>query len=881
MSAWRPIIRGLRALVNRRAAERDAADEVRHYLDEAEAALIADGASPDEARRVARVQAGSPASLREQVGQFGWEHVVLTSLADARYAARRLRLTPAFTAVATLTLALGIGASTAIFSAVNPVLFEPLPYPRPDRIVTIWDGSGGSRLDVTFGTFREIQARSRAFDAIAVTRPWQPTLTGTAEPQRLVGQRVSAGYFHTLGIGPILGPGFDAADDRPTGPHVVIVSDALWRTKLGADPAIVGRTMRLDDRPYTVVGVLPPGFENVLAPDAGIWTLLQYDPALPLDGREWGHHLRMIGRLRVDAAAARDELNAMAAAPLPAFPRAPWASLQQGFIVDRLQDDVTRGVRPALLAVLGAVLLVLAIACVNVTNLLLARGAQRQGEMAVRAALGAGRARLVRQLLIETLLLALVSGALGLLIAEAGVRALIALSPPGLPRLDAIGVDGAAFAFACGISAAAGLIVGLFPALRASRGSLHDGLAESSRRTAGGRHWTRSALVVAEVSLALILLVSAGLLLRSLTRLFAVSPGFDASHLLTMQVQAASQRFSDADAMRVFFEQAQEAVERVPGVVSAAFTNQLPLSGEPDDVYGVRLERRPDAQTAAGFPAYRYAVTRGYLATIGIPLRRGRALTTADGVDAPRVALISESFARTAFAGGDPIGQRIAIGGNDAPWTTIVGIVGNARQTSLAVNPVDAVYVPAAQWPYPDRARWLLVRTHGDAAALAAPVQEAVWSVDRNQPVDRVGTMEGLVTRSAAERRFALVVFEAFAIVALVLAAIGLYGVLAGSVVERRREIGIRSALGASRGSIIGLILRHGVKLTWIGAVIGLGGAVLTSRGLVSLLYGVTPLDPVTYLGTVLLLFVVAACAGGLPAWRAARVDPSITLRAE
>ncbi len=879
MSLWRQLTRGIRALTRPTTADRDVADEVEHYLEQATAALVASGLSPDEARRAARLELGSPTGVREQVRGYGWENVIGGLLADLRFAARRLKGSPAFTVVSVLTLALGIGATTAIFSAVNPVLFEPLPYPEPDRVAMIWDHGGEDMpLAITFGTYREVVERSRSFDALAVMKSWQPTMTGPAEPERLDGQRVSAQYFRVLGVPPLLGREFDQSDDRLNGPRVAILGHGLWQRRFGGDQAIIGRQIRLDDESYTVVGVMPSGFENVLAPSAEVWAPLQYDRSLPLEGREWGHHLSMVGRLRhgSDIDQAKRELDLVAHAPLPEFPRPPWAAVANGFILNRLQDDVTQGVKPALLAVLGAVVLVLAIACVNVTNLLLARGAQRRGEFAMRAALGAGRGRLIRQLLTESLLLALLGGTFGLLVAQVGVRALLALSPPGLPRVAAIGLDGAVFAFALGITTLIGLAVGLVPALHASRGDLHLGLQQSARGSVGGHQVTRRTLVVAEVALALILLVSAGLLWRSLNHLFAIAPGFDASRMLTMQVQTSGGRF-DKEATNRFFAQAEAAVRAVPGVTVAAFTSQLPLSGD-YSTYGVSLESNPDSKTEGGSPAFRYAVSPGYFETMRIPLRSGRLLDSRDVADAPPVVLVSESLAKT-FPGRNPIGQRVHVGPTDHPWYTVVGVVGDVSQASLALSRPEGVYMTGEQWHFRENVRSLVVRARGEVMDLAPAIRNAIWSVDKDQPVVRVATMEEVVASSAAERRFALIVFEAFGVAALVLAAIGIYGVLSGGVTERLREIGVRSALGASRGAILGLVVRQGMTLTGIGVVIGLSGAAVASQALVTLLFGVSRLDALTYLAVVTLLLGVSGIACWLPAWRAAQVDPSITLR--
>ena len=881
MSLWRQLTHGLRGLTRRTAVDQDVRDEVDHYFEQATAALVARGVPLDEARRAVRLELGTVAVVTEQARDYGWDRIVGAAFADLRYAMRQLRGSPGFTVVVVLTLALGIGATTAIFSAVNPILFEPLPYPHAARLAMISDfGPAGLPQDVTFGTFLELVDRSRSFEVMAVVKPWQPTMIADLEPERLTGQRVSAGYFRALGVPPMLGRDFQPSDDRLDGPRVAILSHALWTRRLGADAAVVGREVTLDDRSFLVIGVMPPGFENVLAASAEVWAPLQYSTSLTPDGREWGHHLKMIGRLQPNAGLdqGRRELDAIARNPRPEFPRVPWASLQQGLVVSSLQHELTRAVRPALLAMLGAVLLVLGIACVNVTNLLLARGVRRRGEFAMRAALGAGRARLTRQVLTESVLLAAIGGALGMLVAEAGVRALVALSPPGLPRVGAIRLDGTVFAFGLAVTTVIGVLVGAIPAGHASRGDLQTALQQGSRRSAGGHQLTRGALVVAEVALALVLLVSAGLLLRSIGRLFAVDAGFDASRLLTMQVQGSGRRF-DTDAARYrFFSQALDEVRRLPGVTAAALTSQLPLSGDMDG-YGVHLETEHELNDVSS--ALRYAVTPSYLETMRIPLRRGRVLDARDVAGAPRAALINETLAKRLFRDRDPIGQRVRFGPDEGPPYTIVGITGNVKQTSLAMQNEDAIYVTMPQWHWVDNVMSLVIRAQADAAALAPAVRQAIWSVDKNQAIVRVATMDSLLARSEADRRFALILFEAFGLVALVLAATGIYGVLSGSVSERTREIGVRAALGASRADILTLVARQGLALTGLGMLVGLTGAFVASEAIVTLLFGVSRLDPVTYGGVAAVLLTVAILASAIPAWRAARVDPAITLRAE
>jgi putative ABC transport system permease protein len=747
----------------------------------------------------------------------------------------------------------------------------------------IWyAGEDGSRIPQTFNTYREVAERSRSFESFAVMKPWQPTVIGANEPERIEGQQVSAGYFHTLGVLPAIGRDFQPADDVFNGPKVVILSNGLWQRRFAADRNIIGRDVQLDDNNYTVIGVMPAGFDNVLTPSAEAWSPLQYNTGnvgSPWT-REWGHHLRMIGSLKAGVSRNQGaaDLAWIAKTSVAAFPRPRWVSLAQGLIVNSLQDDVTRGVKPALIAIFAAVILVLLIACVNVTNLLLARGAQRQGEFAMRAALGAAPPRLIGQLVTESLLLAAFAGVFGLLLTQLGIRMLIALSPAGLPRVSAIRLDSSVFVFALGITVLIGLGVGLIPAFHASRGDLQNALQQSSQRTAGSHQLTRRSFVVVEVALALILTVSAGLLLHSVSRLMAVPPGFNAAHLLTMQVQTYGARYDDDRVCHQFFEQSLDAVRRIPGVTAAAFTSQLPLSGD-SDVYGVRFE---GDSPETGYPVYRYAVTAGYFETVGIPLRRGRLLDVHDTQDAPWVAVVSESLAKLRYPNEDPIGKRFHMGGKlDSRMFTIVGVVGEVKQMSLGLDESEAVYTTTTQWHWADGALSLVVRGRGDVTAFVPAIKKAIWSVDKEQPIIRIALMDDLLATSAAERRFVLILFEAFGLVALVLAATGIYSVLAGSVSERTREIGVRSALGAPRGSIVALVIRQGMTLTALGALIGVIGAATASRTLATLLFGVSRIDPLTYLGVIVLLTIISLIACAVPAWRAARIDPMVALRYE
>ena len=883
---WRQLSRGFRALTRRATVDDEIDAEVRDYYERACADLVREGLSPQEAARVARRELGDTARAREEVRAYGWENAVETTLLDSQHALRRLRQSPGFTTIAVATLALGIGASTAIVSAVYPILIEPLPYPEADRVVMLTDRApDGTPLDTTYGTYIELVARSRSFERLAVARRWRPTFSGSAESEQLRGDRVTAGYFRVLGVAPAVGRDFEASDETVGGPQFAIVSDAFAKGRFGSAQAVLNQVIRLGGAPHTVIGVMPSGFENVLAP-ADVWASLQMRPQAPFQSGEWGHQLRMIGRLKpgVSIDQARDEIATIGASQIEEFPRPEWALFAQGLLVESLQGSVTAGVRPVLLAVMGAVLLLLVIACANVTNLLLARSVSRRGELAVRAALGAGSGRLVRQLLTESLLLAVVGGAVGLGVAFAGIGGIVALAPANLPRIDAIGLDPTAFLFALAITTFVGLAVGLAPALRGARPNLRVDLHSGTRTTSGSHHVLRRGLVVTEVALALVLLVTAGLLFRSVERLLSTGPGFDASNVLTMQVVASDLGLESNDVQLQFFQSALDAVRAVPGVASAAFTTQLPLSGD-YDAYGVTFESATQRYPSAGDGAMRYVVTPDWFETMRVPLLEGRLLDATDRRGAPEAIVLSESFAKRRFGDRSPIGERLRIGPENfepgRPWDIVVGVVGDVKQISVGLVSPDAFYVAFGQWVWVDLVQSLAVRTQGDPAALVPAIKEAIYSVNSTPVITRIATMEELLAASEADRRFVLTVIAVFAAAALVLAALGLYGVIAGNVAERTREIGLRTALGATRADIHSLVVRQGMTLAVLGIAIGLVGAAAATRGLESLLYGVTSLDPLTYGGVIALLAVVAVAACWVPAARASRVDPTVALRSE
>ncbi|HEY2849960.1 MAG TPA: ABC transporter permease, partial [Gemmatimonadaceae bacterium] len=704
------------------------------------------------------------------------DSLMTNTLNDLRFAFRLLARRPGFTALAVLTLALGVGATTAIFSAVYPIIVEPLPYPHADRVHMIYEREkqDGAISYLGYATFVDLARDSKSFESMAAMGQGSVTLTGGDQPQLLASQHVSPTFFDVLGVHAALGRTFRAEDDVRNTPRVVILGNALWRGRFGGNSTIVGKTITLDALPFIVVGVMPPTFENVLAPNAQLWTPLRYEVTLPYACRDC-RHLRVIGRLKPDVSAAQAsrEMDAIFERIRHDYPD-KYSSI--GLAMPTVQDDLTKDVRPVLFAVLGAVVLVLLIACANVTNLLLARAAQRQGELSIRAALGAERGRVVRQLLTESLLLASIGGTLGVAVAVGGVKALVALSPAGLPRLSSIHVSGPVLAFALVIVTIVGVVFGLVPAFHATRADLHQGVKQGTRRTAGSSRVTRASLVISEVALAIVLLVGSGLLLKSTARVFAVKSGFDPSGLLTMQIQAGGTHLNSDSLVWAFYDRALEHVRNVPGVEAAALTNQLPMSGDYDG-QGTHIKAHPAANPADDPGPFRYGVSPGYIEAMRIPLIRGRSITAADRRGQPMIALVNESFAKKYWPGEDALGQLISLMDPiKGPWLQVVGIVGDVKHLSLSSTKVDGVYIPESQWLYADGAMSLVVRTKGDAAALIPAVQRAVWAVDKDQPIVRIAMASQLVAQSEAQRSFALTLFEAFAFVALALAAAGIYG---------------------------------------------------------------------------------------------------------
>ena len=807
-----------------------------------------------------------------------------TIIQIAREAARSATRAGRASLLLILVLALGIGASLAMFATSWRALVGRVPYPAPEQLVLLQEiAPDGTRLPMAFGTFRELDARTRSFDSLAVARPWAASVRTPSGPERLVGRRVSAAYFAVLATQPAIGPGFDRSDDAPNGRRTVLISDRVWQRRFGRDPNIVGQPLQVDGAPYEIAGVLPPGFVDVLAPGSEIWTLLQYDASLPQDGREWGRHLQAVARLRdgVSRADAAREIADIAARPAPELARPPHADLRFGAQVLDLRRELGRDISVGFFAGLAAAIALLLVACANATNILLIRAQQRAGEIGLRAALGASRRRLVAQLVTENLFLTGAAAALGVLLALLALASLARFAPASLAvQAGASGTEATALA-AVVLVLGVGLFTGLFPALRATDPRRPGALEPSSRRTFSMDDSGRRSLAAVSIAIATFVLVGAGLLYRTIERLGGVDPGFVARDLLSMQVHAGSADAAEPAAARAFVQRAIAEIEGVPGVVSTALVQQLPLSGD-DESYGVQFEPGPSDSEPLMTSATTYVVSAGYFETMGIEVLAGRGLGRSDDADALPVAVVSDSIARRWFARSSPIGRRIRIGGDpSAPWYTIVGVARDVRHHSLDVPAQDAVHVSQAQWPGTVAAHSVVVRTRDASDRMAAAATAAIRVADANRPVTRVVEMAQLIESGMAQRRFVARVFALFGIIALILATTGLYSVLTVGVAERQREIGLRIALGAPIRSLAGLVLARGMLAGCIGLALGLIAANSTRPLIQALLF-----DPSADVGLVsaavaIVLLAVMGLACLAPLVRACRVDPAVALRGD
>jgi predicted permease len=804
---------------------------------------------------------------------------------DVRHAFRLMRQAPGFTLAVVLALALGIGANSAVFSVVNGVLLRPLPFAEPDRLVRIFGNfhaNGLERIPVSVPEYLDYRELPKALGSIAAYDINDVTLTGQDTPERLSAVNATASLLTTLGVRPALGRNFTEQEEIPGQDRVALLTHRLWRGRFGANPNILGTTLSIDGAPFTVVGVLPEGFDYLRGVD--LYMPLAPPAEMRTPSYRGRRFLELVARLApgVTLEAAQRDMDRVAGEMMTTHPGNYPGFARWAISVVSMEEQTVGGVRSTLWVLLGAVGFVLLIACTNVANLLLARAAARGREISIRAALGAGRRRLVTQFLTESLLLALTGGALGLLLAMWGMDALMALIGDGLPRASEVGLDARVVLFTGGVSVLTGLLFGLVPALQASRADLHGALREGARGTGGkssGR--ARAMLVVSQVALALVLLVGAGLFVRSFLALQAVDAGFEPRGVLTARLSLPSDRYPEGSqrvaVMRDFLTRAQA----VPGVEAAGLVNILPLTFHGDTSFDV--EGKPYVPGQPPMPAVEYrTATPDYLRILRVPLLRGRMLAESDGPDAPHAVVINETMAKVIWPGEDALGKRVRLHRNDkreSPWVTVVGIVGDVREWGLDLPARPTAYYSLMQQAPSSAA--LVVRTRLRPEALLASLQTELRSVDRDLPLFDVALLEQVVDGSVSQRRFSMLLLLLFAGVAVVLASLGIYGVIAYSVTQRHRELGIRMALGARQVDVLNLVVGQGMRLSLVGVGIGLALSLVLGRLLSALLYGVKAHDPLTFLGVAAMLAGVALLASWLPARRAARVDPAITLRAE
>jgi predicted permease len=856
---------------------------------------IESGQSPEEAELAARLQFGNVALIKE-VTRDMWGNNWLETLAqDLKYAFRTMRKTPAFTAIAVLTLALGIGASAAVFSVVNGILLRPLAYPEPDRIAMLWRlapisaALGGEEFPWGKFDFSMFRDQSKSFESLGALQPDNFNLTGSGEPLSLDGMRASAGFFPALGIAPSLGRVFTADEDRPGHEHVIVLSDRLWHEHFSADPSILGRSVQLSGFSYLVIGVMPPGFSFPrggelpayleFPREAQLWIPLAIEPSQ----RQGPSEMAVVGRLRpnMSLAQAQADLDVFGYNFERLFPASKaWTRSKSVPLKKQVVGDTER----PLLLLLGAVALVLLMACANVAGLLLTRSLARRRELMLRAALGAGFGRLVRQLLTESLLLAATGGLIGIALGEAGILFVKKFGPANLPRLQEVSLDLPVFAFCAAITLFTGLLFGLAPALGAARQDLSDSL-RYGHRIAGSdlSPKLRNLLLVGQIALALVLVVATGLLTRTFYSMLASDGGFKVEHVLTFEISLAPVAYPDPLKMAQLYRRVLDAAQAIPGVESAGLAKAVPLGGEPDGT-SIRIAghvAKPNETLYAGY----MVSSPGYFATVRTPLLRGRDFLPSDTLDSPPVTIVNRAMADAMWPGQDAMGQQVAPAGTLYPLCSVIGIVPNVKQGSLREKPVPQMYVPVSQhiarpWP-PIQTMQVALRTIADPAQITTAARQAIHSVDPGLPIAKVATLTELVDQSLTQPRFAMLLLAAFGALALLLASIGMYGVISYSVTQRTQEIGVRMALGAERSNVFRMILAQGMRLAGAGIGLGLFAALALTRTMSAFLYGVRPADPLTF-GTVsLLLILVALLACYVPARQATRVNPVVALRHE
>ena len=865
-------------LWGRRDREEKLDDEIESHLQMAIRDRIERGETPEQAEASARREFGNVGLVKEVTrDMWGWASLERLER-DLRFGARMLVKQPGFTLIAVMTLALGIGVNTAIFSVVYAVLLRPLPYPAPERLVVL--ATTGTQVDsrsgVAYPDYLDWRDRTHSFEDTAGFLNTNFNLTGVEPAVAVPGRRVNWNFFHILGVKPQLGRLFAAADDQAGATATAVISHDLWREKFGGDTAVIGKTISLDGNPFTLIGVLPPGFELLRRDDIFVPLGLWFTPDNNLLKRSNQFPLYVLGRLKNGAtvAQARADLSAVASQLAREYPE---TNSGRSGTADKLSDLQVKDVRPILLVLLGAVGCVLLIACVNVANLMLVRAAGRERELAVRLALGAGRGRIIRQLLTESLLIAALGGVAGLLFGAWGISSLTALVPRTLLQLDQVRLNQPVLLFTLAISVLTGLLFGLLPALHAARTDLNVSLKEGGRSIASsGWERARKALLVAEVGLALVLLIGAGLMLRTLQQLTHVNPGFNAENLLTLRFALPAEAYN-TERRLAFFRECRMRLEALPGVRSASFVMSLPIEGSAWDSPFIVADK-PVPQPGA-FPYASFTpISANYFATMGIQLSAGRAFTETEMNDTPAVAVINESLARKLWPGENAIGKRLKQGAAESQtaWREVVGVVADVKLKGLDQEAPLQVYLPLALRN--SSSVGLVVRTDGEPLALSRTVEQTIRSLDKDLPL-RSRSMDELLGNAMARQRLTLNLLMILALLALLLAGIGIYGVLSYAVSERQQELGIRVALGATARDVLRLVLVQGMKLVLLGVILGLAAAFAATRWLEGLLYGVTPNDPLTFIGVALLLSGVALVACWIPARRATKVDPLVALR--
>jgi putative ABC transport system permease protein len=804
----------------------------------------------------------------------GVRQMLANVLTDARYAARQLRKTPGFTIVAVLTLAFGIGATSAIFSVINAVMLRPLPYPDADRLVSVFEVVPQyGRFAVAPGNFLDWRQQNNVFTHISAYANGSDTYVGSDGPDRVPMSSVSWDVFETIGVAPALGRGFRAEEDAPKQNAVIVISDGMWRRRFGADPGILGRSVTLSGSPVVVVGVMPPGFYFPTR-EVEFWRPIALNPANATRG---GHFIGVIARLKpgISNEQANTEMRTIAQRLGTEYPK---TNANESAEAVEIGELIVGPVRPMLFTLMAAVAVVILIACANVANLLLVRASVREKEIAIRTALGAGRRRLAVQMLTESLVLAIAGGALGILLAWAAIAPIQTLGVGSIPRVLDVTLDRTVLAFAVVLSIATGVLFGLAPAWQAARGGIGVVLKEGGRSssTSGGR-WIRSALLVTEVALSLVLLVGASLLLRSFAKITGVDPGFRPDGVLAFRVALPQTSYPEEHNRIAFYDRLLEKLGSSPGVGSAGMVQTAPMRGS--YTLSFELQGRPPAKPGEESSANHRVVSPGYFNALGIPLKRGRLFSDRDTESSPKVALVDDVFVRRHFPNEEAIGRGIDIGNGTDGFYEIVGIVGDVHHGGLdsTVNPT--MYVPYKQDVF--SSMWVMVRAAGDPEAQSGLVRGAVREIDGTLPAFSIMPLASMVSESVAQRRFSMLLLSLFAFVALFLAAVGLYGVVAYTVSQRTQEIGVRMAIGAQRGDVLRMVLGSGMKLASLGVVIGIAAALALAGLVASMLFGVTPFDPASYGVTAALLLGVAALACYLPARRAMRVDPLIALRQE